>query len=127
VEVLVARSSETLIQNDRLNHLAEFFIGFFLLGIQIRDFFLQCCESVSLLIELSRVALQESLFLGAALEGFHVFAQARLIGGDAVLFLAALLHLGFTHSDLVLLAQNFPETLPNLPAPSAGDFVASPF
>lgn len=32
----------------------------------------------------ARVALEEGFFLGAALEGFPVFAQARLIGDDTI-------------------------------------------
>ncbi len=60
----------------------ELLVGSGPLLLEAGDLFVERGEAVFLGVELAGVAGEEGFFLGAAFEGFHVFAQAVLVRGD---------------------------------------------
>jgi hypothetical protein len=77
------------------------------LGFQAGGFFLQGVQPVFFIVELPRIALQQSFFVDAPFERFHVFAQALLVVEDLFGFFFArvflcveALHDGLLREDL---------------------------
>ena len=84
-------------------------VGLIALGFERLDLFAQVVELGFLLVEFAGVALEESLFLGSAFQGFHVFAEAGLIGDDAVDVFLAIVHVFFQFGDGGFLRSDFLE------------------
>src|SRR5438552_3931456 len=74
-----SRASQPHVERDFLNHSVERRLGGIVLRFELLNLALQRLQPVFLIVQLPRVALHQSLFLGASFERLHVFPQPLLI------------------------------------------------
>ncbi len=82
VVILCRERSEGFVEGQGVELVLELLVGGGALLLEGGDLLVEGAEAVFLGVELAGVAGEEGFFFGAALEGFHVFAQAVLVGGD---------------------------------------------
>src|SRR6266498_4331592 len=76
--------SEALVDINTHDHAIELCRGLVPALLQVLKLAANRRQPVFLGVQLSGIALNQRLFLGSALERFHVLANAALVGGDAV-------------------------------------------
>ena len=100
------RNLSSFVGCNRLDKLVEICLTLCVLGLEVGDFLLQRIQAIFLLVELPRVALNQSLFFRCPFERLLILAYAGLVLGDGVNFVLPGIDLGLKRFDLILLIEH---------------------